>query len=197
MGLEEAISWRSVVTCCKSCSSCFPMYPRASAGNMSKAKRYILLFPNKQLIVRMGLKEAISWRSVVHCCKSCSSCFPMYPRASAGNMSKAKRCILLFPNKQLLVRMGLEEAISWRSVVTCCKSCSSCFSMYPRASAGNMSKAKRCILLFPNKQLLVRMGLEEAISWRSVVTCCKSCSSCFSMYPRASTGNMSCTWIRR
>ena len=43
----------------------------------------------------------------------------------------------------------------------------------------NVPKAKRCILLFPYKRPLVCMGLEEAMSPRNVVTCCKSCSSCF------------------
>ena len=42
-----------------------------------------------------------------------------------------------------------------------------------------LSKAKRCSLLFRYKQPLVCMSLEEAMSPRSVVTCCKSCSSCF------------------
>ena len=54
----------------------------------------------------------------------------------------------------------------------------------PGQLAGNVSKAKRCILLFRNKQPLVCIGLEEAMSPRSVVTCCKSCSSCFSICPR-------------
>ena len=47
-------------------------------------------------------------------------------------------------------------------------------------SARSVFKAKRCILLFRNKQALICIGLEEAMSWRSVVTCCKSCSRCFS-----------------
>ena len=58
--------------------------------------------------------------------------FPCVHVDSAGNVSKAKRCSLLFPLQQPLVCMGLEEAMSWRSVVTCCKSCSSCFPMCPR-----------------------------------------------------------------
>ena len=39
--------------------------------------------------------------------------------------------------------------------------------------------AKRCSLLFPLQQPLVNTGLEETLSPRSVVHCCKSCSSCF------------------
>ena len=40
-----------------------------------------------------------------------------FARTKCQEMSKAKRCILLFHYKQLLVCMGLEEAISPRSVV--------------------------------------------------------------------------------
>ena len=124
---------------------------------MSKAKRCSLLFPLQQPLVCMGLEEAMSWRSVVHSCKSCSSCFPMCPRrfsrkrvqgealllvvslAAALDLHGprrgdilAKRCYLLFPLQQPLICMGLEEAISWRSVVHCCKGCSSCFHLCPR-----------------------------------------------------------------
>ena len=71
------------------------------------AKRCILLFPYKQPLVCMGLEEAISWRSVVHCCKGCLSCFPLCPRLSANECPR-------------------------RSVVIICKGCSSCFSLCPR-----------------------------------------------------------------
>ena len=58
--------------------------------------------------------------------------FPCVHVDSAGNVFKAKRCYLLFPLQQSLICMGLEEAISWRSVVHCCKGCSSCFHLCPR-----------------------------------------------------------------
>ena len=56
------------------------------------------------------------------------------------NVPKAKRCILLFPYKRPLVCMGLEEAMSPRSVVTCCKSCSSCFSKSASRIGNNTNK---------------------------------------------------------
>ena len=58
----------------------FPCVHVDSAGNVFKAKRCSLLFPLQQPLVSMGLEEAISWRSVVHCCKGCLSCFPLCPR---------------------------------------------------------------------------------------------------------------------
>ena len=79
------------------------------------------------------------------------------PGQPAGNVSEAKRCYLLFPLQQPLVCMGLEKAISWRSVVHYCKGCSSCFSLYPRLSANECPK-------------------------RSVVTCCFPCSSPWSAW---------------
>ena len=75
-------------------------------------------------------------------------------------------------------RTELAQVLPWRERVPWNGTAS------PGQPAGNVSKAKRCSLLFPYKQPLVCMGLEEAMSWRSVVTCCKSCSSCFSMCPR-------------
>ena len=45
-----------------------------------------------------------------------------------------------------------------------------------KRQAGNVSKAKRCYLLFPLQQPLFSTGLEEAMSWRSVVHCCKGLS---------------------
>lgn len=58
----------------------FPCVHVDSAGNVSEAKRCYLLFPLQQSLICMGLEEAISWRSVVHCCKGCLSCFPLCPR---------------------------------------------------------------------------------------------------------------------
>ena len=103
---------------------------------------------------------------------------------SAGNASEAKRCSLLFPCKQPLVCMGLEEAMSWRSVVTCCKSCSSCFPMCPRRFSRKRVQGEALFIVVSLAATLGLLGLEEAMSWRSVVPCCKSCSSYFPMCPR-------------
>ena len=102
-------------------------------------------------------QETCPRRSVVHSCFPCSN--PWFAWASKRR----------YPGEALLLVVKVVRVVF------------PCIHVF---SAGNMSKAKRCILLFSNKQLLVRMGLEETISWRSVVTCRKSCPSCFPMYPR-------------
>ena len=79
-----------------------------SAGNVSKAKRCILLFRYKQPLVCMGLEEAMSWRSVVHRCKSCSSCFPICPyrdyvRCPSEALSLVVKVVqVIFPYKQVV-----------------------------------------------------------------------------------------------
>ena len=100
------------------------------------------------------------------------------------------------------------EMFPRRSVVTCCFPCSSPWFAWASKrqnpgealfivvkvfrvvflhvhvlSAGDVP-AKRCYLLFPLQQPLFSTGLEEAMSWRSVVYRCKGCSSCFSLCPR-------------
>ena len=43
MGLEEAMSPRSVVTCCKSCSSCFLYVHVLSTGNIPREALFIVI----------------------------------------------------------------------------------------------------------------------------------------------------------
>ena len=106
---------------------------------------------------RDNQQETCPRRSVVHSCFPCSN--PWFAWASK------RRC----PGEALLLVVKVVRVV---------------FPCIHVDSAGNVSKAKRCSLLFPYKQPLVCMGLEEAMSWRSVVSCCKSCSSCFPMCPR-------------
>ena len=102
---QETCSRRSVVTCCFPCSS-----PWSAWASKRRC-------PGEALLLVVKVVQVV---------------FPCVHVDSAGNVFKAKRCYLLFPLQQSLICMGLEEAISWRSVVTCCKSCSSCFPMCPR-----------------------------------------------------------------
>ncbi len=136
-----------------------------------------------QRFARTNQLETFPRRSVVHSCFSCSNPWSawaskrQYPGEalfivvkvfrvvflhvhvlSAGDVP-AKRCYLLFPLQQPLFSTGLEEAMSWRSVVYRCKGCSSCFSLCPRLSTNECPR-------------------------RSIVHCCKGCLSCFSSCPR-------------
>jgi len=43
LGLEEAMSWRSVVPCCKSCSSYFPMCPRRFSRKRVRSEALLLV----------------------------------------------------------------------------------------------------------------------------------------------------------
>ena len=103
---------------------------------------------------------------------------------SAGNVFKAKRCSLLFPLQQPLVCWASKRRCPGEALFLVVKVVQVVFPCVHVDSAGNASEAKRCYMLFPLQQPLVCMGLEEAISWRIVVHCCKGCSSCFPLCPR-------------
>mgnify|MGYP003286930697 CR=1 FL=1 len=102
---QETCSRRSVVTCCFPCSS-----PWSAWASKRRC-------PGEALLLVVKVVQVV---------------FPCVHVDSAGNVSEAKRCYLLFPLQQPLICMGLEEAMSWRSVVHCCKGCSSCFHLCPR-----------------------------------------------------------------
>ena len=127
----EMFPRRSVVTCCFPCSS--PWFAWAS-------KRQ---YPGEALFIVVKVFRVVFLH--VHV-------------LSAGDVP-AKRCYLLFPLQQPLFSTGLEEAMSWRSVVYRCKGCSSCFSLCPRLSTNECPR-------------------------RSIVHCCKGCLSCFTSCPR-------------
>ena len=103
--LAQVMPWRSVVFCC---------FPTSSPWSAWASKRQ---YPGEALFIVVKVVQVV---------------FPCVHVDSAGNVFKAKRCYLLFPLQQPLICMGLEEAMSWRSIVHSCKSCSSCFSLYPR-----------------------------------------------------------------
>ena len=81
----------------------------------------------------------INWK----CVQGEALCFVVSQQASLDlhgprkDNVPAKRCVLLFRNKQALICMGLEKTMSPRSVVQSCKSCSSCFPI----SAGRIGNA--------------------------------------------------------
>ena len=108
-------------------------------------------------VVMDNQQETFPRRSVLHSCFPCSN--PWFAWASK------RRC----PGEALLLVVKVVQVV---------------FPCVHVDSAGNVFKAKRCYLLFPLQQPLICMGLEEAISWRSVVHCCKGCSSCFPLCPR-------------
>ena len=102
---QETCPRRSVVLCC---------FPYSNPWSEWASKRR---YPGEALFIVVKVVQVV---------------FPCVHVDSAGNASEAKRCYMLFPLQQPLICMGLEEAMSWRSIVHSCKGCSSCFHLCPR-----------------------------------------------------------------
>ena len=129
MGAQETCPRRSVVLCCFPCSNPWSAWaskrrcPGEALFLVVKVVQVVFLYIHDCRKRHPALLLVVKVVQVIFTCVHVDS---------AGNASEAKRCYLLFPLQQPLICMGLEEVISWRSVVHCCKGCSSYFHLCPR-----------------------------------------------------------------
>ena len=146
MGAQETRPRRSVVLCCFPCSN-----PWSEWASKRRCPGEALLLVVKVVqVVFLYIHDCRKRHpALLLVVKVVQVVFPCVHVDSAGNASKAKRCYLLFPLQQPMVCMGLEEAMSWRSVVHCCKGCSSCFSLYPRDFLAKKGKTICGFMGFP------------------------------------------------
>ena len=83
-------------------------YAMARKGAMKwnlHASRVTILLHGKQqnTTLRLGHSCRLSLRSVVHCCKSCSSCFPICPRVSSRESIIVKVVQVVVPTQQAVL----------------------------------------------------------------------------------------------